>query len=359
MQKLRANPSTGIAFTAKNQEIVTGGTLTMYTQPNPVLPNFERALAGGTPKILISRKTGGIGDVLMTTPAIKALSKKFNTTIDYATDTGYLDGALVAVLKGNPYIGQILSWRNINSEEYNIYVDITCPCVSHEIPRARPINRVDLFARHIGISLEDTRLDYFPTPEEVLEAKKLLIEKRIPEKFILVQSNSSSSNRDCPIQKYKQIMSLVVAKQHDIHLVVETQGAESKKDPWRDVPNTTVIHNSKVRQIAALTHWSELVVCPDSAILHLACALKKKTVTLFGPTDPRARINYHPEAVSAWFVDGLPGYPNWYGPNLDGGICWKRLDADTTSNVILDLFNNRPIEQSNNIITFGSYQRRP
>ncbi len=41
----------------------------------------------------------------------------------------------------------------------------------------------------------------------------------------------------------------------------------------------------------------DVVVCPDSALLHLAGALNKKIVTIFGPIPPQSRINYYANAT--------------------------------------------------------------
>ena len=46
--------------------------------------------------------------------------------------------------------------------------------------------------------------------------------------------------------------------------------------------------------LAALMQASELIVCVDSAPMHLAVGLNKKTVALFGPTDPAKLIPINP-----------------------------------------------------------------
>ncbi len=43
---------------------------------------------------------------------------------------------------------------------------------------------------------------------------------------------------------------------------------------------------SSIQELAALMELSELVICVDSAPMHIASALQKSIVALFGPTDP-------------------------------------------------------------------------
>lgn len=42
-----------------------------------------------------------------------------------------------------------------------------------------------------------------------------------------------------------------------------------------------------IKDLAALMHLADLIVCVDSAPMHIAAALKKNLVALFGPTDPK------------------------------------------------------------------------
>ena len=43
---------------------------------------------------------------------------------------------------------------------------------------------------------------------------------------------------------------------------------------------------------------TDILVCPDSMMLHLAGALNIKTVSLFGSMPPACRINHYPNAVA-------------------------------------------------------------
>jgi ADP-heptose:LPS heptosyltransferase len=51
-------------------------------------------------------------------------------------------------------------------------------------------------------------------------------------------------------------------------------------------PNLKIISPANIGQLAALIAGASLMICTDSAPMHLAVAIQTYTVALFGPTDP-------------------------------------------------------------------------
>lgn len=323
---------------------------------SPVLTNLDKVIQGEAPRILVSRFSGGIGDVLMTTPSVRAISRKYGCKVDYATDLNYLDGALEKVLRHNPYIDKILSAADLSDikEDYNAVVDFGCPCVLHERPKAKPVNRIDLFARYVHIQLQDFYLDYVITEEERAWAKEFMITRNLRSRpTILVQPFSSSLRRDAPTNIVQQVLREVIRKQR-VNLLVITHDSDNNKETRWDWAEITPLHNFHVRQLAAIIEQVDLIFCPDSAILHLAGALDKKTVTLFGPTDPRARINYYPEAIAVCPGIRLSCFPSWYDAQACNNrcVCWKLLDVQEITDVIFSKLNDTPLPMSENLIFF-------
>lgn len=355
MRPLRPNHR-GIIVPTTPPRIKTGGDVNALVVPSKALHQVDRLLRGETPEILVIRSQGGIGDVLMTTPTVKAISKKYKCQVTYATDMTYLEGALPKVLEGNPYIKEVIPWRGIAFQKFDAVINLTCPCVAHEKPLAKPINRIDLFARHAGIPAEDKAIDYYIRDEELEWAKEYLRQRNLDKyKLILVQPSSSTTSRDAPVDKMKQSLVNVLSLEKKTRAIVITHETDNKKSNW-NFPGVTVLNNEDCRRIAAIMHFSDLVICPDSAVLHIASALQKKTVTLFGPTDPNARVNYHPEAVAIWPGKELQNYPCWYENPGDGYMCWKRLEQDSITECSLALLNDFPLPMSRGLVTFGDYK---
>ena len=354
MRSLKPN-SMG-AFVPTKVQPTFDGHATSYTKPSRALLEIDRLRGGGPPKVLVIRSRGGIGDVIMTTPTVRSIAKKYGCQVDYATDFDYLDGALVKCVQHLPYIGNVFSWTEVEQrrEGYNAVVNLTCPCVAHEKPLAPPINRIDLFARHAGVALDSPALDLIVTPEELRWAQSYLQQHCLDRaKLMMVQPSSSNTRRDMPRDKLKFAVQRVLTSDRDTKALIITNHSDSVKMDW-NYGDTHVLNNFDCRQLAALMHYCDLVLCPDSAILHIASALHKKCLTIFGPTDPRARVNYHPEAVAIWPGKELKNYPVWYEDPKDGYLCWKRLDAALIGDAALAMLNGKALPQSRDYVAFGN-----
>lgn len=96
-------------------------------------------------------------------------------------------------------------------------------------------------------------------------------------------------------------------------------------------PTLNLVGRSNLRELAALLHLSERVICHDSGPMHLAAALGKPTVALFGPTDPRRCGPYHPRArVVQTRIACAPCYLR----TCSHHSCMERLSVDTVLEAI-------------------------
>lgn len=356
MRPLKPN-SMGAFVPTKQPPQTTNNMANAYTRPSRALKELDRIRSGDTPNICIVRSRGGIGDVLMTTPTVRSIAKKYNCKVDYATEFSYLDGALVRTMEGNPYVRSLISWTDVDAkrEEYNAVVNLTCPCVAHEKPLAPPINRIDLFARHAGITLDSPAMDMVLTPNELEWAREYVACHGLDRyRLIMVQPSASNTRRDAPRDKMRDALRHVLSQDKQTRALIITHNSDSVKMDWR-YGETHVLNNLNVRQLAAIMFLCDLVICPDSAILHVASTFQKKCLTLFGPTDPRARVNYHPEAVAIWPGKELRNYPVWYEDPKDGYLCWKRLDTEVIAGAALAMLDNKPLPPSRDYVTFGEY----
>ena len=355
MRSLRPN-SRGVIVQVNNNTPRATGHVKPLSKPTPVLHYLDKVIKGETPQIAVMRSNGGIGDVMMTVPTVKAIANKYNCKVDYGTDFNYLDGALEKVLRHIPYIGNIIPWQDIDMTQYNAVVDLACPCVVHEVPLAPPINRIDLFARHARIILKDTHIDYVITPEELYWAKAWMDEHHLAgKKVILVQPFSSTTRRDAPVQLLQNTMKDILMQDRNVRMVVITHNSDNDKQTSWNWAEISKLHNHDIRQIAAIMHHCNMVMCPDSAILHLAGALKKDTVTLFGPTDPRARVDHYPNAVAICPAAELKCWPCWYHPNCQSrNLCWSRLNKDDIVKVTFAVLNNQPLPQVPGLFHYGN-----
>ncbi|MBD3268448.1 hypothetical protein GF373_17410 [bacterium] len=297
------------------------------------LRRLHDLISGQSPKICIVRGEG-IGDLLMTTPIARFIVEQFpHSEITYATNLTYLDGALPAVLQNNQYVNNIVDWQTYKKEDYDHVVDLHCPCVMHEKPLAKPIHRIDLFAHHVGVDLNNfnKKIIYTPTINEIEEVFNTL--NSVPsyrsgnKRVVLVNPFASNSLRSMDPLEVKKAVSYLRKQYKDLFVVFTTHTSDYTKTYSFEDCSSYVAKDWPVRKLGALLALTNLLICPDSGLLHLAAALDVKTVGIFGPTDPRARVNLYPHATAVWPGETLQCSPCWYSSgSCRHKTCWKLIN---------------------------------
>lgn len=112
--------------------------------------------------------------------------------------------------------------------------------------------------------------------------------------YVLIHGGSSQLaqtkgiDKIYPTQNWQQIVQDFQARQPDLPLVV-VQGPEDRDFVTaltQICPNLKVTSPIDIGKLAAMIAGANLMLCTDSAPMHLAVALKVYTLALFGPTDP-------------------------------------------------------------------------
>jgi ADP-heptose:LPS heptosyltransferase len=284
------------------------------TPPSIQLNRMMNLLHTGKPDICFIRGEG-IGDVLMTTPTIHAMRQLLscNATITVATNTRYLEGALVKVLRHNPDIDKVVERDLLKESDYDLIVSLHCPALRLEKKGAKPPNRIDIFANHAGVKLEDPRPRYYSKAEEIDWGRQFFIGKMPNTKTILVHLFSSSSNRSIDNRNIKDALT-ILNRYHIDSIIIRNDTDPIADIEWSSVPGAQVV-NADIRGIAGIMHHCDLVLCPDSSVLHLAGALDVPTVGIFTSTYPGSRINHYHKATAIWDGDSILGCPCWYEYN--------------------------------------------
>jgi len=323
----------------------------------PTQIRLDKILQSPKPKICIKRRLGGIGDVLMSTPVLRTLKKLIpNCYLVYATDMEYSQGALAEVIEHNPYVDELTSFHNINDKEFDYIVDITATGLREEKSGTLPPNRIDMFAEAIGVSVEDDPVPIY----EVLEGERDEAQKEIKEKFlqgekredlvlIAIQARSNDARRTWPLENVEELC-LLLAKNKNFRVLLFDWGHTVER--WKESERIFTVLDRKISEVAPLIEQCDLVVCPDSAILHLAGALQKKTVTIFGPIPPICRINHYPNTSAVTLQ--LPCQYCFYTPRCkkEGGkgmACLTRIEPKRVEEAIMKKLDE-PFRTEPNVI---------
>lgn len=255
--------------------------------PTPLL--FDVTSLGEGAEVLLIRRHG-LGDTLMLTPLLRAMAGR-GVVVDFQTDPRY-----VPLLAGNPYIRSAFPVGVApvpDPYDYDAVLDLDK--VLHH-PAAEQSNRIQHFARSVGLTLASpaqTHLDYFPTDQEIEDAKLRINALPIPRIAYCWRSRSASRNLGKPTH-LRAIRELLRAGASIIVL---------SENPEEDVPERPEVLNlcggvKNLRDVAALLASCDGVVTPDTGLFHLASALDKPILAYFGAFDLPDRVSGDPNRVT-------------------------------------------------------------
>lgn len=294
------------------------------------------------PAILVSRQTGGIGDVLMITPTVRAI-KQANPSIPLIFCTtnmyGGGKGTLFDILRYNPYIDKVITNQElINYTFKRIYNFGTGQEIEQELAGNKK-NRIDIFADLAGIELTDKSTVYTLHGSE-MEWASNWIKKNISasRRFLFgIQVNSTSPKRDWPEEKISLLVFTILNSWLDASVLLFYEGLVSTNR--LSYPNIYNIVGMPIRWVAALLNECQAIVVPDSGLLHIAGALRKKMVGLFGSIPPELRISYYPEAISIY--QKFPCSPCWYEKCKNGHRCMESITVDMVMDKLSEILDRK------------------
>ncbi len=305
-------------------------------RPQPVNP-------GEIHKICII-KTAYIGDVVMTLPMLAPLRKLFpDAEITFLTSS-----SAAPLLRNNPYINRIeifdpfwfypvpmLTWftflKKAGSMAYDLVIETRGDIreiallvfwmqskvkvsydiggggylLSHVVPYPGVRHKVDYhidIIKYLGGS--DISVSTAPginlTPDEHREMGIFLKEKGVTGPFIAVHPGARLKAKRWPHERFARLCSLLSTH---CQLPVVLPGSLQEKElvaaihalaPENTIP---VAGELNIRQLAALLSRAAVMVCNDSAPMHIAAAMKTPVVAIFGPSKKEETAPYATQSI--------------------------------------------------------------
>lgn len=261
--------------------------------------------------ILIIR-LGAMGDIIHALPAAASLKSSFpSCRVVWVAAHKWL-----SLLEGNPYLDEIVSyergsvaglaatWRRLRLIRPGIAVDL------QGLVQSAIIGKVACADEFIGLDkrlARESAASYFYTktvdaagPHRVQRCLQLAAatgantfteeawlpagreEGKLPDSpFVLANPFAGWVSKQWPLNSYAELATRLRAK--GILLVVNVP--ESRVSELKAFPDLYV-HTSSISGLIYATRHASKVVGVDSGPLHIAAALKKPGVAIFGPTDP-------------------------------------------------------------------------
>ncbi len=290
-------------------------------------------------KFLIIRLSS-IGDIVLTTPAIRCLKQQMESAeVHFLTKP-----AFVPVLIANPYIDRIhemgdlkSTLRSLKNEDFHYIIDLhhnlrtalikarlpVIPFSFHKlniekwflvnlgINRLPDVHIVDRYLetlRLFDVKNDDLGLDYFIPPENELDIS--LLPDTFHKGYILFAIGANHATKRLPAEK-------IIAICQEMNLPVILAGGKEDADTAEIISDECgkMVWNAcgkyNINQSASLVRQADLVITHDTGLMHIAAAFKKRIISVWGNTIPEFGMSpYMPHPDSAMFeVDGLKCRP--------------------------------------------------
>ncbi len=241
----------------------------------------------GMKQILISRGHA-MGDILMTLPAISAIKEQNPTLeIDYCTEPAFVD-----LLKGHPHIRNVYPIGGVSAKNYDQYINLDGGYErQHDWVRRHAI---DLFADACGI-LPRERNIYYPIPVDVKSKVAGDLSRsgvKVGEHYVIglhARKWDFSNSRNLSVNQYKQITTKLLALDKNVRILVFGNDVKDLGLP----KNSRIVYlmrKTTHKELAAYIGYCDLLVGPDSGLIHIAGSQKVPFIGLFGPVEPSARV---------------------------------------------------------------------
>ncbi len=262
---------------------------------------------GATKDIVVTRAMGGIGDLLMMTPGLRALSRRYGQPIKMAIPVKFF-----SVFANLPHVELVdIDGPPIEMENVRRWFNLTiCPASAYEAPNSPFIKkgRVELFARGIGVKARmlkqvGQRIDIKLSDEERAFCEEFKTQHQFGARPLIgVQPFSREEYRNYPG------MDAVVqelARTHDILIF------HHRSDGLPSGPGIYTTAGLSLRKSFALMSMLDVLISVDSSFLHGASAFDIPVVALFGPIDGAIRTR-HLDRVKVISLDKqFPCSPCW------------------------------------------------
>ncbi|TND05085.1 MAG: glycosyl transferase family protein [Bacteroidetes bacterium] len=265
-------------------------------------------------KILVIRFSS-IGDIVLTSPVLRCLHEQLGAELHVVTRTGFK-----GILEHNPHVKRVYAYADVfaeikaemKAENYDFIVDLhhnarsqqvklalrkpsaTFPklnvkkwlLVNLHVNRMPAVHIVDRYfeaVKKLGVKNDGKGLDYFISAQDEVNLQSLPETHR--NGYIAFVAGAKFATKQMPEEK-----AIAVIRKLDSPVVLlggkedETRAARITAACGSKVYNACGKYN--LNQSASLVRQSDLVITPDTGLMHIAAAFKKKIYSVWGNTVP-------------------------------------------------------------------------
>lgn len=279
-----------------------------YKKPEKIAPIFGlKEFYEKRNKILITRGTGGLGDILMHRMIFEDFHKLIpDVLIHFACPKQYVDA-----VNDHPFIDKVFPLEEVKRHDYIISYVTTTACGRYELkiaPRCDK-HRSDIWAEIIcGLNLTNHEMHFRLTEEEKREGKQLIESKRNTDgPAVLLAPISAMQDKNLSEQ---QILGIVQELRQRGCYIFGLHNHPIYPLLQNDIPTISKV---KIRQWLGIVNQADYIISVDTSQFHCAGGMKKPVVGLFTFANGLVYGQYYPtaEIVQGPCPVGYNGCFNW------------------------------------------------
>ncbi len=268
-----------------------------------------------TKKILVIRFSS-IGDIVLTSPVIRALHEQLKAEIHVVTKKAFEE-----IYLNNPNVAKVLAIqsdvseveRELRIEKYDFVVDLhhnirsmqvkrickpapnaSFPKLNIEkwlfvklgigkLPRTHIVDRYFEAVKSLGVINDGKGLDYFIPHHDQVDVS--VLPQKFQNGYIAITAGAKFATKEMPVEKM-----IAVIKHLNRPVVILGGPGDSQKGELIASACGDLVFNScgkfNLNQSASLIQQAEFVISHDTGMMHIAAAFKKKILSVWGNTVP-------------------------------------------------------------------------
>jgi ADP-heptose:LPS heptosyltransferase len=265
-------------------------------------------------KLLVVRFSS-IGDIVLTTPVVRALKQQLQAEVHYLTKESF-----TSILESNPNIDRVITIRQhirevigqLKANQYDYIIDlhhnlrswqvkrylgvrsVSFPklniqkwlLVKFRINRLPPFHIVDRYfmaVQTLNVRNDGKGLDYFIPPADEVRLSDLPVSHR--NGYVAITAGAKFATKQLPIDKL-----IAIIKRMNQPVVVLGGSEDINRAESLEKACGNLIFNAcgryNLNQSASLIRQASWVIAHDTGLMHIAAAFKKKIYSVWGNTVP-------------------------------------------------------------------------
>lgn len=254
-------------------------------------------------------RAGGLGDLaILSSSIVKYKMRDPDKSLTLATLQRY-----VPIMKNLKGVDLCIPVDDMNRYSFDKIIDLR---YSVEPPNIGPgslswrryvgCDRADNFDMLLGVNSNKRYFNIPVNPKACADLRHSTLRKPL----IVFCPTTASTARTIP----PEYVAPVVNKLHEVVggtviLVGKTEGWNRQLTKIQGKHIVNWLDQTSEEELIAICSMSDMVISPDTGVLHVAGALKKKAVGVFGNINPATRVSYYPTVKALYPVGKMPCIP--------------------------------------------------